>query len=101
MESHSDGRLRRSAPRRFYENRRRQTPTFINRATALISLGSKSGNGGVFKQEALKLAGWNGGELTTYASRAQLAAEVFNRIREVLNGTESAEELKEKLEILH
>jgi hypothetical protein len=68
---------------------------------ALISLGSKSGNGGAFKKEALKLAGWNGGALTTYASRAQLAAEAFNRIREVLSGIESAEELKEKLETQH
>jgi hypothetical protein len=68
---------------------------------ALIALGSKSGHGGAFKKEALKLAGWNGGLLTTYASRAQLAAEAFNRIREALSGIESAEELKEKLETRH
>ncbi len=68
---------------------------------ALISLGGKSGNGGAFKKEALKRAGWNGGALTTYASRSQLAAEAFNRIREVIDGVESADELKQKLTTLH
>ncbi|MFT6102772.1 MAG: hypothetical protein ACJAZJ_000247 [Candidatus Endobugula sp.] len=64
----------------------------------LISLGSKSGNGGVFKKEVLKLAGWTGTSLTTYASRAEVAAAAFNRIREVLSdGVETAEELKQKL----
>jgi hypothetical protein len=68
---------------------------------ALISLGAKTGNGGAFKKEALKLAGWNGGALTTYASRAQLAADAFNRIREALDGVSSPEDLKEKLVTLH
>lgn len=67
----------------------------------LIALGGKSGNGGAFKKEALKLAGWTGGSLTTYASRADLAAEAFNRIRTALDGVESADELKTKLERLH
>ncbi len=68
---------------------------------ALISLGSQTGNGGAFKKEALKLAGWNGGSLTTYASRAQVAADAFNRIRDVIDDVNSAEELKEKLATLH
>ena len=68
----------------------------------LISLGSEAGNGGAFKKEALKLAGWTGGALTTYASRAQVAADAFNRIREALDsGVNSAEELKQKLSQLH
>ena len=67
----------------------------------LISLGSKTGNGGAFKKEALKLAGWTGGSLTTYASRAQLAAEVFNRLRNALDGVETPDQLKDKLSQLH
>jgi hypothetical protein len=64
----------------------------------LILLGSQSGNGGAFKKEVLKLAGWTGSSLTTYASRAEVAASAFNRIREALSqGVESAEELKQKL----
>lgn len=68
---------------------------------ALISLGAQTGNGGAFKKEALKLAGWNGGALTTYASRAQVAADAFNRIRQALEGVESPTELKDKLNTLH
>lgn len=67
----------------------------------LIALGRQSGNAGAFKKEALKLAGWTGGALTTYASRAQMAAEVFNRIREALDGVESPEDLKKNLQTLH
>lgn len=76
-------------------------PPHLQIERALMELGGKSGNGGAFKKEALKLAGWNGGALTTYASRAQLAADVFNRIRVALDGVDSAEELKEKLVTLH
>jgi len=67
----------------------------------LISLGGQVGNGGAFKKEILKLAGWNGGSLTPYASRAELAAEAFNRIRTALDGVETADELKGKLSQLH
>ncbi len=67
----------------------------------LISLGSQTGNGGAFKKEALKMAGWSGGSLTTYASRAQVAADAFNRIRNALDGTSTAEELKQKLSTIH
>jgi hypothetical protein len=68
---------------------------------ALISLGAQTGNGGAFKKEVLKLAGWSGGALTTYASRAQVAADAFNRIREVIDGVSSPEDLREKLVTLH
>jgi hypothetical protein len=65
----------------------------------LIALGREAGNGGAFKKEALKLAGWTGSSLTTYASRAEVAASAFNRIREVLSeGIETADELKQKLQ---
>jgi hypothetical protein len=67
----------------------------------LLTLGRKSGSGGAFKKEALKLAGWTGGSLTTYASRAKQAADAFNRIRAALDGVETADELKDKLSQLH
>lgn len=65
----------------------------------LIALGRESGNGGAFKKEVLKLAGWTGSSLTTYASRAEIAASAFNRIRDVLTeGVGTAEELRQKLQ---
>lgn len=67
---------------------------------ALLALGKRDGNA-TFKKEALKLAGWNGGALTTYASRAQKAADAFNRIRTALEDVESADELKAKLSTVH
>ncbi|ODS24115.1 hypothetical protein AB835_05120 [Candidatus Endobugula sertula] len=79
----------------------RDKPSHLLIEQQLITLGSRIGNGGTFKKEILKLVGWNGGSLTTYASRAELAAEAFNRIRAALEGVESAEELKEKLIQLH
>ncbi|MFT7387408.1 MAG: hypothetical protein ACI8VC_000648 [Candidatus Endobugula sp.] len=64
----------------------------------LISLGRELGNGGAFKKEVLKLAGWTGSSLTTYASRAEVAALAFNRIRDVLSqGVKNADELTQKL----
>ena len=77
------------------------TPGHLLIEKQLIALGRDAGNGGAFKKEALKLAGWTGGSLTTYASRAQLAADAFNRIRTVLGDAKTAEELKEKLTQLH
>lgn len=77
------------------------TPSHLMIEKQLIALGSQSGNGGAFKKEALKLAGWTGGSLTTYASRADQAAEAFNRIRGALDGVNSADELKQKLSQLH
>jgi hypothetical protein len=65
----------------------------------LTALGREAGNATAFKKEALKLAGWTGSALTTYASRAEIAASAFNRIRAVLaEGVGTAEELKQKLQ---
>lgn len=74
-----------------------EKPSHLLIEEALIKLGGGGVNGGTFKKEALKLAGWNGGPLTTYASRSKVAAEAFNVIRELLESTASAEELKDKL----
>lgn len=63
----------------------------------LIKMGGGGTNGGSFKKEVLKMAGWNGGPLTTYASRSQVAADAFNRLRELLVTASTADELKSKL----
>lgn len=67
----------------------------------LLNLGRKAGNGAAYKKEVLKLAGWTGGSLTTYASRSEKAAEAFNRIRVALDGVEEPDQLKEKLNTIH
>mgnify|MGYP001311591916 CR=1 FL=1 len=67
----------------------------------LIFLGHQFGNSSEFKKEVLKIAGWTGGALTTYASRAEKAAEVFNRIRDALEGVESPDDLIKNLQTLH
>ena len=66
---------------------------------ALIKMGGDGVNGGTFKKEILKLAGWNGGALTTYASRAQVAAAAFNRIREALETAAEPQDLKAQLTV--
>ena len=72
-------------------------PSHLLIEEALIRMGGAGTAGGAFKKEVLKLAGWTGGSLTTYASRAQLAAESFNRIRDALGKSASADELRANL----
>ncbi|WP_245595795.1 hypothetical protein [Marinomonas ushuaiensis] len=42
----------------------------------------------------MKLAGWTGGALTTYAQRASVAQAAFNKIREILPNVKAEEELR-------
>jgi hypothetical protein len=72
-------------------------PSHLLIEETLIKMGGKGVAGGSFKKEILKMAGWTGGALTTYASRAEVAAQAFNRIREALESVEDVEGLKEKL----
>lgn len=64
----------------------------------LIKMGGGGSEGGAFKKEILKLAGWTGGSLTTYASRSSVAAEAFNRVRKALESAKDAETLKANLQ---
>ena len=64
---------------------------------ALIQMGGNGAVGGNFKKEVLKMAGWTGGPLTTYASRSKVAAEAFNRVRQALETADDADQLKAKL----
>ena len=72
-------------------------PNHILIEEALIKMGGSGTVGGNFKKEILKMAGWTGGPLTTYASRAELAANTFNRIREAMTTATDADQLKSQL----
>ncbi|MGH1439867.1 MAG: hypothetical protein ACRBBR_07155 [Cellvibrionaceae bacterium] len=72
-------------------------PSHLLIEETLIKMGGGGTTGGTFKKEVLKMAGWTGGPLTTYASRSQVAAEAFNRVRELLATASSADELKSQL----
>lgn len=69
-------------------------PSHLLIEEALIKMGGTGTAGGDFKKEILKMAGWTGGPLTTYASRAEVAAQAFNRVREVLETASDADTLK-------
>lgn len=69
-------------------------PSYLDIEDALMALGGHGVAGNAFKIEALKLAGWTGGALATYASRSAVAANAFNKVREGLTQVKSADELK-------
>ncbi|WP_191601376.1 hypothetical protein [Marinomonas algicola] len=74
-----------------------ERPSYLDIEDALLSLGGHGVAGNTFKKEALKMAGWTGGALTTYASRPAVAAAAFNKLREGLAQVDSADELKKWL----
>lgn len=65
---------------------------------ALISIGGGGVKGIDFKTEMVKAAGWNRDRLSTYSGNPDLAAEAFNRIRDILAETEDAGELRTRLQ---
>lgn len=75
-----------------------EKPSHLLIEEILINMGGGGTAGGQFKKEILKLAGWTGGSLTTYASRSSVAAEAFNRIRAALENAEDADSLKANLQ---
>ncbi|RBP79670.1 hypothetical protein EBI01_15720 [Marinomonas rhizomae] len=77
-----------------------ERPSYLEIEDALMSLGGHGVDGNNFKNEMMKLAGWTGGALTTYAQRAAVAQAAFNRIREVLPTVTTPDELKAILESL-
>jgi len=72
-------------------------PSHLKIEEALIKMGGDGATGGSFKKDILKMAGWTGGALTTYASRSDVAAEAFNRVRKALETASSADDLKNML----
>jgi hypothetical protein len=75
-------------------------PSYLEIEDALMALGGHGVCGNNFKNEMVKLAGWTGGALTTYAQRAAVAQAAFNRIREVLPKASTPEELRAILKSL-
>ncbi|MEC8081816.1 MAG: hypothetical protein VXY99_07210 [Pseudomonadota bacterium] len=71
-----------------------ERPSYLDIEDELLALGGHGVSGNAFKKEALKMAGWTGGALTTYAQRPVVAASAFNKIREGLAKVKSADELK-------
>lgn len=77
-----------------------ERPSYLEIEDALMSLGGHGVGGNNFKNEMVKLAGWTGGALTTYAQRAAVAQAAFNRIREVLPKATTPDELRAILKSL-
>jgi hypothetical protein len=75
-----------------------ERPSYLQIEDALMALGGHGVSGNNFKNEMVKLAGWTGGALTTYAQRAEVAKNAFNRIRVILPTVKTPEELKKKLQ---
>jgi len=75
-----------------------ERPSYLQIEDALMALGGHGVAGNNFKNEMVKLAGWTGGALTTYAQRAEVAQNAFNRIRAILPSVKTADELRAKLE---
>jgi hypothetical protein len=64
---------------------------------AIIHIGGGGVAGIQYKTEVLTKAGWSTDKLRTYISKPDQAAEIFNRIRLVLEQTEDKNELLARL----
>jgi len=64
---------------------------------AIIAIGGGGVAGMQFKNEILVKAGWSTDRLRSYASRADQAAQAFNRVRVILEDTEDRDELLSRL----
>lgn len=71
-----------------------ERPSYLDIEDALLAMGGHGVSGNAFKKEVLKMAGWTGGALTTYAQRPAVAVAAFNKVREALESATSADELK-------
>ena len=67
--------------------------TYITIEKLITRIGGGGQNGSVYKKQLFKAAGWTQDALTGYTKKPELAAEVFNRIREALKQTQDKEQL--------
>jgi len=74
-----------------------EKPSHLRIEEDLISIAGSGPAGNEFKKDVLKLAGWTGSALTTYASRAQVAADAFNKINAILVETSDPDAIKSAL----
>jgi len=66
--------------------------------TILSAIGGGGADGAIYKFELLKLAGWSGNKLTSFAKDPENAASAFNKIRLLLLKTNDSKELRSLLE---
>lgn len=64
---------------------------------ALIQIGGGGVRGTQFKTDAVRAAGWNGERLSTYAGKPDMAAQAFNRLRNILAETDDMAQVMERL----
>lgn len=74
-----------------------ERPSYLDIEDDLMALAGHGVAGNNFKKEVLKMAGWTGGALTTYAQRPVVAANAFNKVRAGLEKFSTVDELKEFL----
>jgi len=63
----------------------------------LTKIGGGSTPGTEYKQKVLKLAGWKYDPIIGYAKHAEIAAQTFNRLREIIQITQDKNEILNKL----
>lgn len=71
----------------------RETPSYVKIENQVIAIGGGGPRGIQYKTDVIKSAGWRYGDLTSYGRNPELAAEVFNHVRQVLDRTNDADEL--------
>ena len=64
---------------------------------ALVAIGGGGADGANFKLEILKMAGWKGNKLTSYAKDPECATKAFNKVRRILEKTDNPEKIKKVL----
>jgi len=62
--------------------------------TVLSTIGGGGAKGVAFKQEMLKIAGWTGNKLTSFAKDPESAAEAFNKVRLALAKTDNPDDIR-------
>ncbi len=72
-------------------------PNYVMIEEALIEIGGNGVHGANFKMEILNKAGWTHGKLVSYGKYPDTAAEVFNKVRVILNETQDKDELLARL----
>jgi len=66
--------------------------------TALTTMGGGGSHGVDYKLEMLKMAGWKGNKLTSFAKDPEGASKAFNKIRKALKKTDNADDLRNLLD---
>ncbi len=75
----------------------REKPSFSLIEGKLIEIGGGGKDGIEYKTEVLRLAGWKYKALTSYGAHADIAAEAFNKVRQVLARTDDADQISSSL----